>query len=253
MKAIIIEDEVLSATHLKRLLQRIDPGIEILGVFDSVKTSVDYLKQGVSADLIFLDIHLSDGLSFEIFQDFQSDTPIIFTTAYDEYALKAFDLNSIDYLLKPIGMDDLQKSLDKFARINQQQHLFNFNQLLPLLHQNQQVNSYKSRFLVKLGEQISSLKTNEISHFIAEDGIVLLVSSSGKKFPVDYTLDQLEQLLDPSDFFRINRKVCIHQQQIGKIQTFFNSRLKVHHSLLDEEASIVSRDRVANFKAWLDR
>ncbi len=257
MKAIIIEDEKLSAEHLENLLLRIDAEIEIIGKYDSVKKSIEVLKKGTNADLIFLDIHLADGISFDIFKEISIEIPIIFTTAYNEYAIKAFELNSIDYLLKPIGREELSKSLDKFHRLENIKQ--NFDKILPLLNQSfsNQINqsnptNYKSRFLVKLGENINSIQSAEINHFVSEDGMVLLVNSKGKRFPVDFNLDQLEEILNPSDFFRINRKVILNINSIEKMATYFNSRLKVHTLFLDEESSIVSRDRVSEFKKMLD-
>ncbi|MES2589202.1 MAG: response regulator, partial [Bacteroidota bacterium] len=153
MKAIIIEDEKLSAEHLENLLQRIDSSIDIIGKYDSVKKSIEVLKKGIQADLIFLDIHLADGLSFDIFKDISLEIPVIFTTAYNEYAIKAFELNSIDYLLKPIGREELSKSIEKFKRIEKSK--YNLDKILPLLN-SQMSQHYKARFLVKLGENISS-------------------------------------------------------------------------------------------------
>lgn len=251
MRVLIIEDEKLSAEHLANMLQRINPEVEISGMLDSVKKAVEFLQQDKLPELLFLDIHLADGISFEIFKEVKLDIPVIFTTAYNDYAIKAFELNSVDYLLKPIGKTDLEKALEKYKRWHQKTNTELLERLLPFMEGKTQV--YKSRFLVKLGEQITSLKIEEVAYFVAEDGIVLLVNRQGKRFPLDYTIDQLEQLIDPQQFYRINRKTLIQLDAIEKIATFFNSRLKVHAINLSEEAGIVSRERVQDFKSWLDR
>ena len=171
MKAIIIEDEKLSAEHLMTLLKKTDVQVEIIATYDSVKKTIEQFKKGVKADLLFVDVHLADGLSFEIFANILVETPVIFTTAYDEYAIQAFKINSVDYLLKPIGISDLQKALDKFKKWTGGvdsavlENLANAYQ-----HNNKQ---YKNRFIVKMGDTISSVKTDEIAHFISEDGLVL--------------------------------------------------------------------------------
>ncbi len=250
MNAIIIEDEKLSAEHLSNLLKRIDASINVIANFDSVKKSVEAFQKGIKADVVFVDVHLADGLSFEIFNKIQIDTPIIFTTAFDEYAIKAFKLNSVDYLLKPIGVDDLRVAIDKLKKISQShtsivQDIANAYQNL-----NKQ---YKNRFIVKMGDSIVSIKTEDVFHFIAEDGITLLVTIAGKRYAVDYTLDQLTELVSPDLFFRINRKVLIAINAVQKVSSYFNSRLKINSDLLEDESAIVSRERVSEFKAWLDK
>ena len=250
MKVIIIEDEKLSAEYLGNLLKRIDASIEVVAMFDSVKKSVEALKKEPEVDLLFLDIHLADGLSFEIFSKIAIDTPVVFTTAYDEYAIKAFKLNSVDYLLKPIGKDDLQLAIEKFKKLNIKQHTMLEN-ITNVYHQlNKQ---YKTRFMVKLGESIVSVKTDDIVHFVAEDGITILVTKDKKRYAVDYTLEQLTDFISPIDFFRMNRKVIISINAVQKVSTYFNSRLKLNSEVLDDEASIVSRARVNDFKLWLDK
>lgn len=249
MNTIIIEDEKLSADHLGNLLRKVDPGISVVAVFDSVKSSIDAFRKGMKADLLFLDIHLGDGLSFEIFNEVVTDTPIIFTTAYDEFAIRAFKLNSIDYLLKPVGYDELAAALKKFDRLNRRtipavlDHLMDAYGMM-----NKQ---YKQRFMVRTGETIISVKTGEISHFLSEEGIVLLITRENRRFPVDFTLDQLEAMLDPGEFFRINRKVILSIQVIQKTGSYFNSRLKVTSPLLHSDHAVVSRERVNEFKHWL--
>lgn len=251
MKAIIIEDEKLSAEHLTHLLKKIDASIEVIATFDTVKKSREAFEKGINADVLFVDVHLADGLSFDIFSRIAIETPVIFTTAYDEYAIKAFTVNSVDYLLKPIGIEDLKRAMDKFKKLN----LTSQSSAIKKLNENYQSNStqHKNRFMVKMGDSISSIKTDEISHFVAEDGVVLLVTSAGKKFVIDYTLDSLEELVVADTFFRINRKVIIHINSIQKVNTYFNSRLKLNLASLTDDDCIVSRERVNDFKKWLDK
>ncbi len=251
MNAIIIEDERLSAEHLCNLLKKIDPGITVLSTFDSVRQSVLAFKNGIRADLLFVDIHLADGLSFEIFKEVSFDTPIIFTTAYDEYAIQAFKLNSVDYLLKPVGIDELRNALEKFRKYKQADYSL---MLGNIVNAYQAMNrQYKSRFMVKIGENIVSVRTEDIAHFIFEDGIVLMATKTKHQYPVDFALDQLESMLKPEDFFRINRKVIIHIDTVQKTGTYFNSRLKISSPFLQDDNSIVSRERVNDFKEWLGR
>ncbi len=248
MKAIILEDEKLSADYLITLLHRINPGIEIVGVYDSVSAGLEVFQQSIEADVLFADIHLADGLSFDIFSKIHIEIPVIFTTAFDDYAIKAFKLNSIDYLLKPIGITDLKSALEKLERIQVTQSKIQEVSVNYI----QQTKNFKNRFLVKIGDAIIPIKTEEIIHFLSEDGMVFLVTKQGKRHPIDYNLDQLEQLIDPAHFFRINRKVIVEINSIQKVVSFFNSRLKIKSDILDEEACIVSRDRVPSFKNWLD-
>ena len=250
MKVIIIEDEPLSAEHLVNLLKKIGGEIEIVAQYDSVKQSLKGFEKGINAELMFVDIHLADGLSFEIFEKVSIEIPVIFTTAFDEYAIKAFKVNSIDYLLKPIGREDLQLALEKYKRLNKEK----YDRLIKDLSAHYQISeSKKSRFMVRLGDNISSIKTEEVAYFVSEDGSVLLCSNAGKRFVIDYTVEQLESILDPKVFFRINRKVIINYSSIEKVGSYFNSRLKIASPFLDEESSIVSRERVGDFKLWLDQ
>jgi DNA-binding LytR/AlgR family response regulator len=251
MKAIIIEDEKLSAEHLSNLITKVDSNIEVLHTFDSVRHSIEAFNDGIKADLLFVDIHLADGLSFDIFSEISIDTPVIFTTAYDEYAIRAFRLNSIDYLLKPIGLDDLRKAIEKFKKFSRNDYSIMFDNMVNAF---QSINKqYKSRFMIRIGENIVSVKTGDIAHFVFEDGIVLMATNTNHLYPVDFTLDQLEPMLDPAAFFRINRKVIVSINSIQKTGTYFNSRLKITASFLLDDNSIVSRERVTDFKLWLGR
>ncbi len=251
MKVIIIEDEKLSADHLEHLLKKIDVSIEVIARMDSVKKSIEFFKTETKADLLFVDIHLADGLSFDIFSKIDITVPAIFTTAFDEYAIKAFKVNSIDYLLKPIGLDDLKAAIDKYKKLN-------YSDKKDFLHDITQAyqnisKTYKTRFMVKMGDSISSIKTDDIAHFISEDGLVLIVTDAGKRYTIDYTLDNLEKLISPDLFFRINRKVLIHINTIQKVSAYFNSRLKLNTSILSDEDAIISRERVNDFKKWIDK
>jgi DNA-binding LytR/AlgR family response regulator len=250
MKIVILEDEKLSAEHLQTMLKRVEPSIEVLQVFDSVKKSVEYFKKNQEADLLFVDIHLADGISFELFSKVKIEVPIIFTTAYDEYAIKAFKLNSVDYLLKPIDIEELKVAIEKFKKgIQTKQSMIaeDISALIQNVHK-----QYKNRFMVKIGDTISSLKTEDINYFLSEDGLVLAITSQNKKYPIDYTLDQLEEIVSPELFFRINRKVLVNINSVQKASAYFNSRLKLTILGLSEEDAIVSRERVADFKKWLD-
>lgn len=251
MKVIIIEDEQLSADHLSTLLERCDPSIQVTHRFESVRQSTEAFRSGVTADLLFVDIHLADGSSFEIFAETEIAIPTIFTTAFDQYAIQAFRTNSIDYLLKPIDIAELQRALEKFRQLSFQHQ----SQLIAQLLKSPGIgkSSHKNRFMVKLGDNLMTVKTEDTDHFTYEDGIVLLIHKNGKRYPVDYTLDQLEQLLDPDNFFRINRKIIVHIDSIVKVGNFFNSRLKITTPLLQTDDGVVSRVRVSDFKQWLNK
>jgi len=250
MKVVLVEDEKPSAEHLALLLQRIDSTIEVVQYLDTVKATVKAFQGGIQADLLFLDIHLADGNSFEIFDNIQIDVPIIFTTAYDQYAIQAFKQNSIDYLLKPVSLKDLQFALEKYKR---QQQFSNKQLIENIASAYQQLNKqYKTRFLVRMGQTIDSVQIDEIHHFETQGSLSFLITTKGNRYPIDYTLEQLETMLQPKDFFRINRKIILHIISIEKVNTYFNSRLSVSTKFLDIDARIVSRDRVNDFKLWLD-
>lgn len=251
MKALIVEDEPLSAVHLKTLLYKVAPDIEVVNMLDSVKATVNFLKENPPLDLIFLDIHLADGLSFEIFQLTEVQQPVIFTTAFDEYAIKAFKVNSIDYLLKPIGLSDLKTAINKYNAQNAS--INNANNHKQQMAFEMMSKAYKTRFIVKMGDNLSSIKVEDIGYFTAEDGIVILVSKEGKRFPIDYTMDALEDVLNNELFFRVNRKMILHIDQILQVQSYFNGRLKIKIKLTLSDDCIVSRERVNEFKKWLDK
>lgn len=253
MKVLIIEDEKPAARRLERMILECDSEIEILDKIDSVEAAVTWLKTFQSPDLMFLDIQLADGISFDIFNQVQVETPVIFTTAYDQYTLRAFKLNSVDYLLKPIDPEELCTALAKFKQLQSgksaAQQLESIQSMIATIRPPE----FKSRFMVKLGQQLVVVPVDEIAYFLSEDGLVFLITPAGKRFAMDQSLDQLMSSLDPSVFFRINRKLVVRFKSIKKIHTWFNSRLKLEldpHLKLDV---VVSRDRVNDFKAWLER
>ncbi|MEO1262442.1 MAG: LytTR family DNA-binding domain-containing protein [Bacteroidota bacterium] len=253
MKTLIIEDEQPAAKRLGKLLQAHCPTCEIIGFLDSVETATAWLNEHPAPDLIFMDIQLADGLSFDIFSNTEVTAPVIFTTAFDQYTLRAFKVNSVDYLLKPIDPEELKKAIEKYRLFHQQPGTYNSGGIEQMLQSVLKQQQYKERFLVKSGQHLLSVPVKEIAYFYSEDGIAFAQNSNGKKHIIEYTLDQLEDMLDPSVFFRINRQVIVRPEAIQKIATWFNSRLKLELSPHYETNSVVSRDRVNNFKAWLDR
>lgn len=260
MKVLVIEDELFAQIELKRLLAACRSDIEIIDCIDSVEDAIERIPKE-NADLIFMDIQLSDGLSFEIFSKITPSAPVIFTTAYDEYAIKAFKVNSIDYLLKPIEQEPLNKALSKYEHFGA--HFRNTmqptnNQVFTQLHQieqllNQNRRPYKTRFMVSLGEKIRHISTDQIAYFFADGDMVCLLTTDNKKYVVNYKLDQLEIHLNPQDFFRVNRTYFIHIKALSDITKYFNSRLKIRITPDPKEEILVSRGRVHDFMQWLGR
>ncbi|MGV3705544.1 MAG: LytR/AlgR family response regulator transcription factor [Arcticibacter sp.] len=256
MDVLIIEDENPAAERLSNLLKQYDPGIRILDIMGSVEDTVVWLKANKLPDLIMLDIHLSDGLCFEIFEQVPVKCPVIFCTAYDEYALKAFELNSIDYLLKPVQQAKLEKSLEKMKDIRQAKSTgieisTQVTDLMGLIKSRE--TSYKSRFMVKIGNRIKAVKTEDIAYFHSHNKLTLLVNKEGSSYPIDYALDELINFLDPSIFFHVNRKLIIHIDAAREIHPYFKGRMKL---ILDpplEDEVIVSSQRTPLFKIWLDQ
>ncbi len=246
MNVLIFEDERLNAERLEDLIRRYDSSVEILAVLDSVQQGIEWLTKNPAPELIFMDIRLSDGISFELFDKVNIDSSVIFTTAYDEYALRAFKVNSVDYLVKPIDFNELKAAMDKFRKIKMHLPAELMRSIL-----NQVGTKYKQRFLVKIGDQLKNIHTKDIAYFIYEDGLAIAVTMNKSSLPVDYSLDQLEQLLNPAEFFRINRKIISRIDSIGKIHVYFNGRLKVELNPPLNEDIIVSRERVGRFKEWM--
>jgi DNA-binding LytR/AlgR family response regulator len=251
MKTIIIEDEKLAAERLEELIHEIDPSIEISTKITSVEQSIKYLKQN-KPDLIFLDIQLEDGLSFSIFDKIDIDIPIIFTTAYDQYAIKAFKLNSVDYLLKPIKKEELRESLNKYKNIKSS-YLMDFEEIIKSI-QSKEI-SYKKRFLIQYGQKIKKVEIDEVAYFYAMEKSVFLTMSSGNTFPIDYTLDKLQEVIDPEKFFRINRKMIVGFDAIKNMIPFSRSRIKIELNPPEPKdvEALVSVERSSSFKEWMDK
>lgn len=251
MNILIIEDESFAADKLQAMLHEIDPTIQVLAQLGSIKESAKWLMQH-AADLIFLDIQLSDGLSFSIFEQVSVNTPVIFTTAYDQYAIKAFELNSISYLLKPIRKSDLAEALKKFSSLKSAFSI-DFDEIIARL-QNREP-EFKKRFLIQIGDKIKKVEVPDIAYiFVLEKGVYLR-TFQGSTFPVEYTLEKLETLLTPEIFFRINRKYMININAISTMVAYSRSRVKIELTPKADDPfeTIVSIDRSAEFKKWLNR
>lgn len=253
MKVLIVEDENIAAKRLIDLLQKIHPELEVLAKLDSVKRTVQWLGQNDSPDLMFLDIQLADGLSFEILEQARVKSPIIFTTAFDEYAIQAFKVNSIDYLLKPIDPTELAAALQKFHQRFEKEKDLPVDVLAFQKAMNMLTKQYKERFVVKIGEHIRTVPVTETAYFFSQDKATFLQLHEKPRYIIDYTLEQVEQLVDPSKFFRINRKYLVSLESVKDIITYSNSRLRLILKHSNEMDAIVSRDRVQDFKQWLDR
>lgn len=251
MKVVILEDEKVAADHLQNILTSYDPTIIIEEKIDSVKNGIIYFLKNPVPDVVFMDIQLGDGLSFEILEAVDVACPIIFTTAFDEYALKAFKVNSIDYILKPVEKGDLEKAFEKIKNLNinlkasKKEDIKMVSEMLS--------NQYKERFIVKIGEHIHSIQTTEILYFLSEHKATFAKSTENKKYLLDYPLDRIEMMLDPKTFFRINRKYIISYHSIEDIVQYSNSRLRIKLKHSDDTDVIVSRDRVSDFREWLDQ
>lgn len=251
-RIVIIEDEPFAAEHLEEMIRQIKPGVKILAKLPTVQESVAWLRTHDDYDLVFTDIQLADGTCFEIFPEVAIKVPIIFTTAYDQYALRAFKVNSVDYLLKPIDKPALKTAFEKLERLRNDspsEPTFTPVQLQQLLQSMQP--EYKKRFMVKIGDHLKLIPTEEIIYFFSQHKLTYLMTEAGKKYPIQYPLQELEDLLDPKQFFRINRQMLLRDRAIQDVATISNSRLKVKipHS---KTAAVVSRERCAEFKEWLD-
>jgi two-component system, LytTR family, response regulator LytT len=253
MKIFIIEDEQPAARRLSKMIMELGQEIEIVGLCESIETSIEWLEANPAPDLIVSDIQLSDGLSFEVFRQVEVTSPIIFTTAYDEYAINAFKLNSIDYLLKPVKGPELVAAFEKYhQRSRPAAPSFNSEQfeafMAKMLGQ-----KYKERFLIKFGDKLIAVGTKEVNYFFSEGGLTFMMNRTGKKYMVDHTLEELESLLDPRYFFRINRQFLAGFQGIKSIHTHFNSKLKIILEPHTDKEVFVSRDKAGVFKEWLDQ
>lgn len=249
MNLLIIEDEMPAVKRLTQLILDLAPQANFLAHLDSVKQSIKWLSDNEPPDLIFMDIQLADGPSFDIFDHVTVASPIIFTTAYNQFMKKAFKVHSIDYLLKPIDPDELKSALEKFERFYGTSKYQDLNLIRSFLNSHK---TNKERFLVKAGQQLLYVLTQEIRYFYSDGGILYLKTVNNRKHTLDYTLEQVESNLPQKDFFRINRKIIVHISAIRKISSYFNSRLKLELEPNSEFEVIVSRDRVNSFKEWLD-
>lgn len=252
MKAIIIEDERPAARRLTRLLREMD--VEVRATLHTVQESIEWFRNNTHDGLLFLDIQLSDGLSFEIFEDIDINNPIIFTTAYDEYALQAFKLNSIDYLLKPIDKDELAKAIKQYRNLQieeQKLQLVDFDDIKKLLV-NPVEREYKKRFTARVGQHMKILPAPDIECFFSENKGTYAATVDGRNYLLDTTLEQLEEELIPEKFFRVSRKFYVNLDHIHDIISYTNSRLKIKMKSFKDHEIIVSRERVRDFKLWLE-
>ena len=252
MNVIIVEDEFYAAEKLKKELTSIDPNIEVLAVLDSCAQCLEYFQNPPEYDVIFSDIHLADGLCFHAFEQLNIERPIIFTTAYDKYALEAFDTNGIDYLLKPIQSERLQQALDKLSGLQSAAPNSSFfNELKELIRSSEK--EYKSRFLCKLGNKIKSIPVTSIMYFYSKDKMSFIVDERHNRYPVNHTLDEIDGMMNPKDFFRLNRQYIVHFNAIQEIHPYFKGRLKIKLHQHSDDGIIVSTERSPLMKAWLDR
>lgn len=252
MNVLILEDELPAADKLVQTLLRIDPTIHIVAKIRSVAKGKTWLAENPEPDLILSDIQLLDGLAFELYQAHPVQCAIIFTTAFDAYSLKAFEVNSIDYLLKPISEDKLRDALNKVEKRSSKPLISaqDLDQLAQMLLEKKQ--AYKSRFLVRLGQRIKSIPTTEIAYFFTEDKVTFLKAQNGERFPINQSLDELEALLDPVQFFRVNRKFMITHSAVKNIHPHFKGRLKLELEPLMDEDLVVSAEKTPLLKVWLD-
>jgi DNA-binding LytR/AlgR family response regulator len=252
VKVLIVEDEPLAAAQLAALLAQTKPQAEIVAVCDTIDSTAKWLEKNALPDLAFFDIQLGDGLSFEIFRKIDLNIPVIFTTAYDQYALQAFKVNSIDYLLKPIDKEELAVALSKFDQL----HTHSTHQITPELIKSLIVSvgktEYKKRFLVKIGTHLRAVNTEEVLYFYSFQKGTFLKANDGRNYLIDQTLEMIEQLIDPDQFFRINRKYMVSLEAITDVHAYSNSRLKLKVKNQEEDDFLVAREKVKAFKDWLE-
>lgn len=254
MRIIIIEDEAFAADALETLILKLRPQTRVLAKLESVEESLEWLNKNEPPDLLFCDIHLSDGNSFEIFKNIELVSPVIFTTAFNEYAIEAFQVNSVDYLLKPIKKEALEKAIVKYENFQQKNIHRELENIKKLLSQGpiKSEAAKKSRFMVKSGQSIKVIQQEEIAYFLAEEGIVLLVNFEKNRFAVNYTLDQLEEQLNPKEFFRINRQMILNIKAVAKAEPYFKGRLLLQIHPPAPTDQVISSSKASAFKEWLD-
>ncbi len=249
MKLLIIEDEPASALRLKKLIQEIEPDVLVLDILDSITSSVEWLKTHTEPDVILSDIHLADGLSFEIFRQVNVSCPVIFTTAYDQYAIQAFKVNSIDYLLKPIKKTELTDAMNKLRKLKPAAPAFDLSQLASMM--GKQEKEFLKRVVIRLGQQIKVVEIKDVAYFYIDEKIVFGTTFGKDRLPMDLSLDQLEKQLDPERFFRINRGFIISLESIDSMITYSKARIKIKLKPPCEVESITSTERSAEFREWL--
>ncbi|KAA1247874.1 LytTR family DNA-binding domain-containing protein [Aquimarina sp. RZ0] len=251
MTTVVVEDENIASRRLASLIRELAPEIQIVGQITSVENGKQWFDKNPLPDLIFLDIQLNDGYGFDILDMLENHPPVIFTTAYNEYAIRGFKYNGLDYLLKPIDKNDLRNALNKYrkTKVNTNE-VFDeqkFKKIKNLFHK-----EYKKRFMIKVGNQFNTFSVEDIAYFKSHEGLIFLHTHSGQQFPIEYSIDQLVEILDPVQFFRINRKFMVSVNAVLEIHSYFNSRLLLKLNPKEDEQVIVSRERTSNFKKWLD-
>ena len=258
MKVLIVEDEELAVKKIRKTLGEVDADAVIMGVTDSIQGTVNWLQENPSPDLILMDIELSDGQSFEIFSRTKVNSAVVFTTSYDEYALKAFKVNSIDYLLKPIQKEDLEAALNKYKQMKTMyagngHNELNMDALVKELQHKLQPKEFRKRFLVKHGQKLVSIDVEEIAYFFSDGRLNFFKTYDNKKFVVDYTMDELEDMLDSQRYFRISRSFYVSVNSMNQIHDYFGNRLLLHLKPPVDKESIVSREKVTDFKKWMGK
>lgn len=254
MKILIVEDEELAVKKLRKTLAEVEETAEITGTTDSIKSTVEWLQDNTQPDLILMDIELADGQSFEIFNLVEVKCPVIFTTSYDEFALKAFKVNSVDYLLKPIQKEELRSALDKFKKLNGGAKTdVSIDSLVKELQQKLQPKEYRKRFLVKHAQRLVSIEVDDIAYFYSDGRLNFFKTNDNKKFVVDYTMDELEEMLNPEKYFRISRSFYVSVESIEKIDDYFGNRLILQLNPGVDKEALVSREKVTDFKKWMGK
>lgn len=251
IRILMLEDEEPAAKRLQKLLKETGEEMEVLAVLDSIAAARKWLQQNPPPDLMLVDIHLADGNSLQLFKEMSIPSPLIFTTAYDEYALQAFKLNSIDYLLKPVKKEELYQALDKFKRQkSKEQPALNITKLLEAMQQ-PAADRYRDRFVIRYGEHIKTIETKDAAYFYTEARANFMVTADGKRFVIDFNLDQLEQMLNPKLFFRINRQFIVALQAIDEMTAWTKARVLIKLKPRSKHETIVSTERSPEFKKWL--
>jgi DNA-binding LytR/AlgR family response regulator len=253
MKVVIVEDEHLTAQRLQAMLNKYDPSIEVVAEIPSVAEAVEWFKSNPDPDLIFMDIHLEDGQSFSIFETINLDIPVVFTTAYDDYMVQAFKVNSVDYLMKPLNFEELTQAIGKYKRLFTQrtEKTANVEMLLQALKNKEP--EYKSRFLVSIGSRLKAIEVPDIQYFYSACKVTFLVTKDNQRFPIDYSLDRLALMLNPKEYYRINRQMMIRLGAIAQMHVYAKGRIQLELTPALKEDVFVSLDRVVEFKEWLGK